>query len=223
MNVFSYIYQNLLYNPIFTTLIFFYQIFGNDLGLAIIALTLTIRIIIFPITSRAILSQRKMSALQPHIKEIQEKHKDNREEQAKQTMALYKEHKINPLSGIGNLFIQLPIMIALYRVLLAGLKHNNGFLFNPLFLGVLNLSSRNLYLGILVGLSQYISSKLIFSATAMQNQTQKQMIYFMPAFMTMIAATLPAGISLYLLMTVNLSSLEQKIINYYERRNKKTN
>lgn len=223
MNIFSYIYHNLLYNPIFSTLVFFYQIFGNDLGLAILALTLVVRIILFPLTSRAILSQKKMSSLQPHLKGIQEKHKNNREEQAKQTMALYKEHKINPLSGIGNILIQFPILIALYQVLLAGLKHNNGFLFNPLFLGFLDLSSRSIYLGVLVGLSQYFSSKLIMSATSAQNQMQKQMLYFMPAFMTIIATTLPAGISLYLLATVSLSALEQKIISNYERRNKKEN
>lgn len=217
MNIFSYIYHNLLYNPIFSTLVFFYQILGNDLGLAILALTLVIRIILFPLTSRAILSQKKMSALQPHLKGIQEKHKNNREEQAKQTMALYKEHKINPLGGIGNLLIQFPIMIALYQVLLAGLKHNNGFLFNPLFLGFLDLSSRSIYLGVLVGLSQYFSSKLIMNASS----TQNQMLYFMPAFMTLIATTLPAGISLYLLATISLSALEQKIISNYERRNKK--
>lgn len=214
MNIFSFIYNEFLYKPIFEALVFFYKILGNDLGLAILLLTLVIRIILFPLTRKALLSQKKMTDLQPKIKGIQEKFKNNREEQARQIMSLYKENKVNPLGSIGSLFIQLPILIALYQVLLAGLKQNGMIIFNPLFLGLLDLSRSNWILGILVGVSQYFASQLTLGQMAIQNQMQKQMMYFMPAFMAIIAITLPAGISLYLLAAISFSLIEQKILAY---------
>lgn len=212
MNVFSFIYNEFLYKPIFETLVFLYNLAGSDLGVAIILLTLIIKIILFPLTRKSFISQRKMSALQPEIKKIQEKFKNNREEQARQTMALYKERGVNPFGGMGAMLIQLPILIALYQVLLAGLKQNGEIIFNPLFLGLLNLANSNIFLGIFVGISQYLVSKFTLSAVSMQNQTQKQMMYFMPAFMGLIASTLPAGISLYLFATIILSLAEQKLM-----------
>lgn len=213
MGIFSFIYNELLYKPLFGGLIFLYKILGNDLGLAIIILTLIIRAILFPLNRRALLSQKKMAALQPKIKEAQEKFKNNKEEQAKQIMSLYKENKVNPLGGLGTLFIQLPILIALYRVLLTGLKQNNGIIFNPLFLGLLDLSHSNIILGLLVGVSQYFASQLTMGKATVQNQMQKQMIYFMPGFMALIAMKLPAGIALYLLTTISLSFIEQKFLS----------
>jgi YidC/Oxa1 family membrane protein insertase len=87
----------------------------KDLGLTIIILTIIIRLLLLPLSYKAARTQREITKIQPRLKEIQKQYKDNREEQAKLLMALYKEHKINPLSGIIPILIQLPILFALYR------------------------------------------------------------------------------------------------------------
>ena len=146
MGILSFVYNEFLYNPIFKILTLFYNISGHNIGLAIIILTILIKILLFPLTRKTYRIQKKMAVLQPKMKEIQLKHKGNKEEQARQTMALYKEHGVNPFSGFIPLLIQLPILIALYQVLLKGLAKDSA-VFNPLFFGI-NLANPNLWLGI---------------------------------------------------------------------------
>jgi len=114
----SGIFNTFFYQPLINILITLYQLIpGGDLGLAIIGLTAFIRIILYPISAKGIRSQKRITELQPEIKEIQEKYKDNKEKQAQEMLETYKKANISPFSGFVPLLIQLPVMIALYRAL----------------------------------------------------------------------------------------------------------
>ena len=109
-----YLYNEFLYRPLFNLLVFFYNTIAfSDVGIAIVLLTVFTRLIFLPLSQKAIRSQKALQELQPQIKAIQEKYKDNKEEQGRQVMAFYKQNKTNPLSGCLPLLIQLPILIAL--------------------------------------------------------------------------------------------------------------
>lgn len=116
-------YNTFLYEPIFNALIYLYHVLpGNDLGVAIIVLTLLIKVILFWPSLSALKSQKKLQDTQPKIEAIRKKYKDNKEELGKQLMAFYKENNVNPFSSCLPLIIQLPILIALYNAFLHGLQ-----------------------------------------------------------------------------------------------------
>ncbi|KKT92562.1 MAG: Membrane protein insertase YidC [Parcubacteria group bacterium GW2011_GWC1_45_14] len=123
------LFHTFIYQPLYNTLIFLYNVIpGADFGIAIIAITLLLRFLLVPIYKKQIESQKKLQELQPKIKEVQKKTKGNKEQQAKELMELYKEHKTNPFSGCLPLIIQLIFLIAIYRILInisdAGLTVN---------------------------------------------------------------------------------------------------
>lgn len=163
---------NLIYYPLFNLMIFFYNIVpGNDIGIAIILLTLFVRFVLYPMNTKSIKSQKKLQEIQPLMKEIQAKYKDNKEKQAKKLMELYQKHKINPLSGCLPILIQLPILIALYRVFLNGFKDESlaivyPFIANPghidpMFIGLVNLSETNFLLALMAGILQFFQTKML--------------------------------------------------------------
>src|ERR1700722_19634772 len=152
-----YLYHLIFKYPILNLLIFFYQTIAfHDLGLAIIFVTLFIRLILYPFFHTGAKQQILMQRIQPHIKKIQEQHKDDREKQAAALMALYKEHGVNPFSSFLLLIIQLPILLALYRIILYTIPSGNfaglyPFVMAPssinsMFLGFINLASKNIYM-----------------------------------------------------------------------------
>ena len=123
MEFFIGIYNAILYKPLFNILVAFYEYLpGQDFGVAVIALTVFIKVVLYPLGTMSIRSQKNLSQLQPKIKEIQEKYKDDKEKQMKETMQLYKKEKVNPFSGCLPIIIQLPILIALYQVFWLGLQ-----------------------------------------------------------------------------------------------------
>ena len=167
----------ILYQPLFNALILLYDyVPGRDFGIAIICLTLIIRIILFPLSIKAVKSQKALQKLQPKLKELQTKYKDDKEKQAKEILELYKTEKINPFSGLFLALIQLPILLALYRVFWGGLnpKALSGlytFVINPghinsLFLHVIDLSKVNWVFAILAGLVQYFQTKMLLPNNA---------------------------------------------------------
>ena len=108
------IYHTIIYNPILNLLVGLYNILPiHDIGVVIILVTLVIRILLAPFMHKSLKSQKSLTALQPKMNELRDKHKDDREAQAKAMMELYKEHKVNPLSSCLPVIIQLPILIAL--------------------------------------------------------------------------------------------------------------
>ncbi len=118
MSLISSFFNIFLYQPLMNILVLFYQIIpGHDFGIAIILLTLLIRLLLYPVSAKGVKSQKIINEIQPEIKEIQEKYKDQKEIQVKKILEIYKKAKISPFSAIAPLIIQLPVLIALYRVL----------------------------------------------------------------------------------------------------------
>lgn len=167
------IYNEIIYRPLFNLLIWFYNVIpGHDIGLAIVLLTLFVRLLLYGMNSRSIKSQRQLQEIQPKIKELQQRYKDDKETQAKKLMELYQKNKINPLSGCLPILIQLPILIALYRVFMNGFKDSSlamlykGYVYNPghlnpISLGFVNLSAPNIYLALIAGILQYFQTKML--------------------------------------------------------------
>ncbi len=235
MELITTIFNEFLYRPLFNILIFFYNIIPwHDFGLAIILITLLIRIILFPLSKKGLKSRKALEEIQPKIKEVQKKYKD-KEERARQMMLLYKEHKVNPVSGCLPLLIQLPILIALYRALM-GILENSGNLsailysfvkdpglINTSFFGAINLAAPSLFLAILTGIFQFIQSKMMFKPSAkakapgqkmdIQKTMGRQMTYFMPLFIVFISLKLPAGLPLYWAASTLFGIGEHLLIN----------
>lgn len=209
------LFNNYIYEPLFSVLIFIYNnVAFEDLGMAIIMLTLFVRIVLFPIFWKSAKDQAIMARLQPHIKKIQLDHKDNREEQAKRLMALYREHRLNPLSGFLLLLLQLPILIALYQIFLREIT--TDVFSNLSLLGILDLNERNLILAAAAAILQYFQSKLALpksSSSSQFGQMGRMMVVIGPVITFVILMNFPAALGLYWTTSVLFSLGQQVIIN----------
>ncbi len=226
----SVFYSTVIYQPILNALIFLYQTVAfRDLGLAIILLTILIRLLLYPLFHKGARYQMVMQHLQPKIKKIQDEHKGNYEKQTQALMALYKEHEVNPWSGFLLLLVQLPVLIALYHVflstgkpeILTNLYHwlpAPGALNSTLF-GLINLQQKNIVMVGLAAVAQYFQGRLTLPPVAPGQElspaekTTRRMIYFTPVITLVIFLNLPAAISLYWLVTTLFSIGQQIIIN----------
>jgi len=227
-------FQTLLIEPLFNLLVFLYETLpGSDMGLAIIALTILIKLALWPLMNASLKSQKALQEIQPKVAEIKTKYKDDKEAQAKAMMEMYQKEKVNPFSSCLPLLIQFPILIALYRVLLNGfdpaaLSMLYDFIPNPgeinkTFLGFLDLSVPSVWLAVLAGVFQFWQTRMLTSKhppkavadkegakdEAMLAAMNKSMLYFMPAVTVLIGASLPGGLSLYW-VTVTVFSLVQQ-------------
>lgn len=227
------LYNEALYRPLFNLLILIYNIIpGHDFGVAIILLTLLLRIVLYPLSHKALKSQKAIQELQPKIKEIQRKYKD-KEEKARATMAFYKEHKVSPFSGCLPMLVQLPLLIALYQVFLKGFNPenldalyffvHNPEIINPMFFGIVNLANPSPIFAILAGFAQFLQSKVTFKqgkgaglaggAPDFSKIMSSQMTYIMPLFMVFIAWRFPSGLALYWIITMLFSFGQQLVVN----------
>lgn len=229
------IFHQILVQPLVNILIWFYNVIpGQDMGLAIIALTVLIRILLLPSFQKSLRSQKELQQLQPKLNEIKEKYKGNQEAQSKAVLELYKEHKINPFSSCLPLLLQLPILFALFAVFRASLqgdfvKDLYPFVANPgeihtKFFGLVELTKPNITFAVLAGIFQFIQSKMMMPKnTAATDRTAKlmsaQFTYFMPALTVIISLSLPAGLSLYWIVTT-LFAIGQQY--YIIKRDQKT-
>ncbi|MEK7071932.1 MAG: YidC/Oxa1 family membrane protein insertase [Patescibacteria group bacterium] len=214
------IYNFILYQPLFNVLILFYQyIPGKDFGVAVILLTILIRLVLYPLMTKSIRSQKILTELQPKIQEIQQKFKNDKQTQAKEIMALYKREKINPLGGFLPLLIQLPILIALYQVFWKGVLVEG---IDPTFLGILNLAQPSIILAVLAGICQFFQTKTMTPKAQkvkdgdkvgqFSNMMQKQMLYIFPIFTVFILFKMPSAIGLYWVVTSLFSIGQQYLI-----------
>lgn len=215
-------FNTVLYQPLLSALVFFYQYLpGHDFGVAVIVLTILIKLVLSPLTLKSMKSQKLLAELQPKIQEIQRKFKD-KQQQAKETMALYKEAKINPFSGFLLILVQIPIFFALYKLFSNGFQ-NGQVDINPTFLNVINLSEPSIALAIITGVSQFFQAKLWSSPPKTQQQTgqmanfmnlmQKQMLYFFPIIIVFILWKLPAALGLYWTVS-NIFSIFQQYFTF---------
>ncbi|MEX0869919.1 MAG: YidC/Oxa1 family membrane protein insertase [Candidatus Spechtbacterales bacterium] len=230
------LFNTLIFEPLFNLLVFVVSLVpGNELGVAIIIVTLIIRGMLYPLSHKALKSQRQLTKLQPEIKKIQEKHKKDKQEQSKAIMEFYKENNINPFSGCVPFLIQIPIIIGLYRVFLININNDIGehlYSFvsapeniNTVFLNI-DLVGSSVFLAVLAGGAQFGLSKLTFSrksksgapaasgkAADFQNMMGKQMTYVLPVVTVFIAQNFPAGLVLYWFITTLFSFGQQYVIN----------
>ena len=226
----SYLYNLILYQPLLNALIFFYQTIAfKDLGLAIIFLTVLIRLVLFPIFHKSAEHQMIMQQLQPKLKKIQEEHKHDKERQVKATMELYKNHKINPFSGFFLLLVQLPVLIALYQIFFniskpeAFVGKFYSFIEAPanlgtIFLGLINLNERSILMVVLAAIAQYFQGKLALPKNQSEGEDKaaklgRQMVIVGPIITLVIFVNLPSAVSLYWLTTSIFSIFQQILIN----------
>jgi len=216
------IWMTVFYNPLYNLLIGLTSIIpGHDVGIALIALTILVKIALFPIARKSIRSQVALKNLEPEIKKIKENYPD-KQEQAKRTFELYKINKVNPFSGCILILIQLPIIFALYFVFLKGLHpggpRENLYSFTPspgafnlMFLGILDLAAKSKVLALLAGLSQFFQVRIATPSTLPPKDPSKketfgenlarsmniQMRYILPVFIAFVAYNVSAAIALY--------------------------
>lgn len=219
------LFHLLLTQPLFNLLVLLYKyVTFNDLGLAIIVLTIVIRFVLYPIFYRGLRSQMMMQKIQPEIAKAQQMHKNNKEEQAKALMAVYKENKVNPFASILYVFAQLPILIAVYRIFLTGLTavaFQNLYSFitppvtiNPMFLGILDISKPSMVIVVCAVVAQYFQSKSAMAKnTGPQSAMTKYMVFMGPLLTLLILPRLSAGIGLYWVTTSVFSIFQQRLIN----------
>lgn len=236
-------WNEFLYRPIYNILILIYDLLPyKDVGLAIIIVTVLMRLLLLPLSWSATKSQRLMQSLAPELDKIKEKYKDNQQELSKATMEFYKQHGINPLSSCLPLLIQLPILIALYQVLSHGLTNNQYDLlysfvpqpdsFNQMFLGFIDLTKPFYPLAIVAGIAQFFQSYLmkplakakkpvekkkdnnkLFNAEDFSSAMSWQFTFMMPIMTVFIAWNLFAGLPLYWVTTTLFSVVQQIITN----------
>ena len=212
-------------------LVFLYNIIpGHDIGVAIIIMTVIIKLILLPLSRQSIKSQKALQDLQPQINEVKKKYEDNKQEQGRKMMDLYKQEKVNPFSSCLPLLIQLPFLWAVFIVFRDGLSgHSLGLVYsfiyrpeviNTVSLGFVNLAKPNYVLAVLAGLAQFWQAKMMITKRPevrgngakdedMMAIMNKQMLYFMPALTVFIGLSFPGGLALYWLVTTILTALQQ--------------
>jgi YidC/Oxa1 family membrane protein insertase len=227
------IWQEFFVRPILNLLVLIYSSLPlKDLGVAVIGVVIIIRLIMLPLSLRASHTQMVMQKLQPEVDEIKKKYKGDREKETLAILALYKDHKVNPFFGILVLLLQLPILIALYRVFTdIALNPTASFsmLWNfipkpgkiePVFLGILALDKPSMFIAILAALFQFYQTKLITPSLpaeyhknhSMQVILSKQMLYLSPIITFGILSSLSSVVGLYWIVTSLWSILEYKLI-----------
>jgi len=223
------IWNAVLYQPLLNALAFLVSIIpGGDVGVAVIILTILVKVILFPLSQKSIESQAQMSILTPELNKIKASGA-SKEEQARLTFELYKTHKTNPFSGCLLVLIQIPIIFALYYVFLKGINFDGGLLYsfvhipehsNMFFLGVLDITKKSIVLAILAGVSQYLQAYFMPKPTATNSKgsfqesfaknMNLQMKYVFPFLVAFIAYSISGAVALYWI-TSNLFMVGQQI------------
>ncbi len=195
----TFLFHELLYRPLVNLLMFFYDVIpGSDIGIALILMTLVVRLIMLPLYRKSIKSQREIAMIQPKIKELQETYKDDKTKLSEEMLKVYSEHKINPFAGILLLIVQLPILIAVYRVsfnIFNSDTYPEPYPFvsfpeqvNEISLGFLNIANSAsslvtdsqwqvaipaIVLALLVGMTQFFQVRLIMGRTKQATEASK--------------------------------------------------
>ena len=198
-----------LASPLLDLLRMIYTYVGNY-GVAIIILTIIVRVFLFPLTFKGMKSMKRMQQLAPRMKKLQEKYKNNKEKLNKEMMELYRRNKVNPLGGCLPMLLQIPVFFALYSALSSAVELRHApFIF---WLGDLSQPDGLGITPILMGLTMYIQQKMT-PQTAMMDSTQAKIMQMLPFIFTIFTFTFPSGLTLYWVTSNILSIGQQKIIN----------
>lgn len=232
MSIIIHFLSLIFYQPPLNALVFFYNTVAfGDVGLAIIFLTILIRLLLFPLFHKSVKHQMVMQRLQPRIEKINREHKDDKEKKLKATMELYQEHNINPFSGFLLLLVQLPILFSLFKIFSEKLTPEifNGLysfvqapkILNYSLFGLINLEERSTVI-VMVGLAallQYIQGKMslpkIESGRELSSaeKISRQMVFMAPLITLVIFFNLPAAVSLYWVVSSLFSIFQQEAVN----------
>lgn len=238
--MFSKIFHTLFYDPIYNGLIFLVSNFSwMDLGMAVICITIIVKLILFPLTKSSIKTQIKVKEVEPEVNRLKKEYEDDRETQARKIMELYKENEINPFASFLTLLIQLPILFALYFVFVKGglptvdVDILYSFIQVPdvidktTFLGFIDITQKSFILAVLAGVSQFFQIRLVmpeikpkktgtndFKEDLIRNM-QLQMKYVLPVFIFFIAYSFISALALYW-VTSNIFMIGQEL---YIRKN----
>lgn len=193
--------------PILRGLQFFYNLIPNY-GVAIILLTLLIRLITFPLQYKSFKSMKKMQTIQPELTKLREKFKDDPQRMQKESMELFKRSGANPLGGCLPLLLQMPVFFAFYKVLYSAVELVGA----PFMLWIQDLSVKDSYyvLPVLMALAMFLQQKLTPTATA--DPTQKKVMMFMPIIFGFIMKDLPAGLCLYIFVSTLFGMVQQLFV-----------
>ncbi len=227
-----------IYEPLYNGLVGLVDIIpGHDMGLAVIALTIIVRLILYPLSKRAVEAQLAMKALAPEIEAIKKQHANDREAQSKAIFALYKERNIHPFAGLGMVLLQLPVLIGLYWVFShGGLPEVDLSILYPFvhapesvqmdFLGLIPMSGHSIILAVTAALSQFAYTRLSMGKPAtvdpspvesslsadLAKSFDTQARYVLPVFIGVISYTVAAAAPLYW-TTSNLAMIVQEYLN----------
>ncbi len=195
--------------PILYVLKFFYSIVHNY-GIAIILLTICAKLLLHPINKKSLKSMKAMQQLQPKLKELQAKYKDDKQRLNQETMQLFRAHKVNPMGGCLPMLLQFPIYIALYKVLWNSIELYHA----PFFWIYKDLSAPDPYYitPILLGVFMVAQQKLMPSTSA--DPAQKKMMMIMPVMFTAFMLFLPVGLVVYILVNTVMSVTQQYMYNH---------
>jgi len=237
----AYLFQVIFYQPILNLLIFLYNTISfHDMGVAIIILTVLIRLLLWPLSNKSIKQQKSLQELQPKINALKAKYKDNQQQMSAEMMKLYKDNKVNPFSSCLPLLIQLPFLFAVFRVFRDGLNNKLDLVYsfiqrpetiNTIAFGFFNLSKSSWVLAVVAGAAQFWQAKMLISKrpeiktegskdedmTAIMN---KQMTYFMPVLTIFIGLSLPAGLTMYWCIVTLMTVWQQ---SYLFKKNARAN
>ncbi len=233
-------FHTIFYIPLYNALVFLSSIMpGGDVGLAIITLTILVKLVLYPLFYKATMTQMMMKKVEPEIALLKEKYKDDPQTQTRNILEVYRTNKINPFASFIVLFLQLPIILALFWVFRAGFAFTSTELYSFVSLptvistklfGFFNILEKSWILALLTGFTQYIQTTLTLPPAPPKKKDgvpnfkedfarsmNMNIRYFMPVFITFIAYSLSAAISIYW-VTSNLFSIAQE---YYIRKIKK--
>lgn len=233
----SWIWHTFFFDPVYNALVFFIDVVPKgDVGIAIILTVLLVKTVLLPLSIKAVKTQKVMREIEPKLKEIKEKHKEDRQAQAQAMMDVYKDAGMNPLASITVVFLQIPIVIALYFAVSKGggipLPEINvdllyAFIPSPSavtmnFLGLIDITGRSLLLAVLAGVTMFFQMRMTLPKIAPREEgkqldvkeefmrnMQVQMKYVMPVVITFVAYTISAAIALYFFVS-NLTAIAQE-------------
>jgi len=226
----SFLYHTFFFDPLYNGLILLFKILPwADAGIIVILLTILVRLLMFPLSKKAVITQMKMAEIGPDLNKIKEKHKDNSEKQARETLALYKEKGVNPFSGILVIIIQIPIILALYQIFVHFPEVKLELLYsfvnipeniNTMFLGLFDITEKNMVLAGLAAISTYLQFQVSMKGQKkpegnsfgdnLARSMQTQMKYIFPVIVFFISFSISGVIALYWL-TTNLFSVGQEL------------
>ncbi len=209
--VINYGWFDIIAKPIYMALLWINGFVGNY-GWTIIFLTVFIKSLFWPMTQTSFRSMEKMRAVQPQLKKLQERYKNDKVKLNEEMIALYREHRINPLSGCLPIILQIPVFVALYKVLLESIELKGA----PFILWIHDLAMKDPYyvFPVLMGISMFVQQKMSPSST---DPVQKNLMLILPVVFTAMFINFPAGLVVYWLVNNLLSILQQYMIRLQKK------